>query len=422
MDDRMSQLPQHIVHHIMSFLPPPTDTTRISVLSKYFNSIWRSFPILAFRRSLLYRLTFSEFANSVLKSIASYKTSAPSARLQKFSFESHYSCLLALDGRVDYMLNFALQNKVQELKLDFDRNYTYYCFPEAIFSANQIISLDLRGLRLEPPHITLSCPSIENFSLEDCHGLTSIILRGASLKQVKLIRCPDLRKFHIEGPTSVEHVTYRGRTKWLSKCEMNIASCYKSIKVLELIDEWTGKEWLETHSCMLHNLEKLIVTRCNFRWNNARLCLDKLKSAVLKDCSIEAGEIEAPNLVWFEYWSYNTKVDRRKISISSTSSLLNVKLLFNYDKYYPLDYPASEYLEKLVRPFSNFQKITLACTTYQFTCWQGSNFKEVVLENFDDTENNVLAEYFCKTCKVVRFVKNITATNHPKKEYGLREL
>ncbi|KAF3431721.1 hypothetical protein FNV43_RR26456 [Rhamnella rubrinervis] len=242
-------------------------------------------------------MNFSEFANFVLKSIASYKTSATSTRLQKFSFESHYSCLLALDGRVDYMLNFALQNKVQELKLRsrykgkkhiFDRNYKplqyMYRFPEAIFSAGQIISLDLRGLRLEPPHITLSCPSIENFSLEDCH-------------------------------------------------------------VLELIDEWTGQEWL--HSCVLHNVEKLIVTRCNFRWNNARLCLDKLKSAVLKDCDIEAGEIEAPNLVWFEYWSYTTKVDRRTFSISSTSSLLNVKLLFNYDKYYPLDYPASEYLEKM---------------------------------------------------------------------------
>ncbi|KAF3448341.1 hypothetical protein FNV43_RR09054 [Rhamnella rubrinervis] len=47
--DRISEFPEHIIHHIMEFLPIDTaDVTRMSVLSKKFFSFWCSLPVLDF--------------------------------------------------------------------------------------------------------------------------------------------------------------------------------------------------------------------------------------------------------------------------------------------------------------------------------------------------------------------------------------
>lgn len=45
--DRISSLPEDIIHHVMSFLST-VEVTRTSVLSKRFNSIWSIFPVIDF--------------------------------------------------------------------------------------------------------------------------------------------------------------------------------------------------------------------------------------------------------------------------------------------------------------------------------------------------------------------------------------
>ncbi|KAF3457161.1 hypothetical protein FNV43_RR01818 [Rhamnella rubrinervis] len=298
------------------------------------------------------------------------------------------------------MLNFALQSEVQALKLDFGERLgpfkDMYCLPEAIFSAKGITSLDLRGLRLGHPHVTLSCPSIENFRLEDCYGFTT--------------------------PTGVEHVTFRG-TVLHDEYEMNIASCYKSIKVSELIAVTIGEEWLETNSCVLHNVEKLILTHCNIEWSNSRLYLDKLKSVVVCEGYITvADEIEAPNLASFEFWSSIGRACPAGIfSILSITSLLKnmgtVELVDSVLWFAPR--PNIISITTPDRPLIRSIKFTREDEPVK--CGRGNSFEEVILENFDDKDNFSLETYFSETCKVVRFVNNINATNRPRKNYGLAE-
>ncbi|KAF3448296.1 hypothetical protein FNV43_RR09009 [Rhamnella rubrinervis] len=46
--DRISELPEDVIHRIMKFLHKAEDATRISILSKKFFSIWCSFSALDF--------------------------------------------------------------------------------------------------------------------------------------------------------------------------------------------------------------------------------------------------------------------------------------------------------------------------------------------------------------------------------------
>ena len=45
MKDRLSDLPENLIHHIMSFLPRK-ETGKFCVLSKTLSSVWLSFPAL----------------------------------------------------------------------------------------------------------------------------------------------------------------------------------------------------------------------------------------------------------------------------------------------------------------------------------------------------------------------------------------
>ncbi|MFS7942119.1 putative F-box domain, leucine-rich repeat domain superfamily, F-box-like domain superfamily [Helianthus anomalus] len=50
----ISDLPESIVHHIMSFLTT-VDVTRLSILSKKFISLWGSYPVIEFDQKMFAR-------------------------------------------------------------------------------------------------------------------------------------------------------------------------------------------------------------------------------------------------------------------------------------------------------------------------------------------------------------------------------
>ncbi|KAH7514858.1 hypothetical protein FEM48_Zijuj11G0135100 [Ziziphus jujuba var. spinosa] len=226
----MSDLPESIIHHIMSFLSA-LDAIRISVLSKKFFCIWISFPILVFNFELFARrLNKSSkeetnlFLNFVQQSLRIRKLNG--VCLEKLIFNASLRGFKS-DCRVDEMLNYAELNKVRDLSI-VDPNFKLwqhqkpYCFrvDHSIFSAKSITNMNLQGFDLKPQDINLNFPSVENFSLTNCCGFRSIELSGPKLKIVQFDSCNGLKKIHIDAPKSLVSFSYGGQWK---QCEIDLS-------------------------------------------------------------------------------------------------------------------------------------------------------------------------------------------------------
>lgn len=147
-DDRISKLPEPILHHIMSFLHV-TDAARMSTLSKVSDSAWNSLPYLNFDDIFYW---WSKDLNVVIdQTLASRKKHKIS--MQRFSlWLGHYHRL----SYVDRWIKILIACNIKELNLrvdkrDYQGSMVYSRLPEAIFAAKSLNVLSLYGSKIELP-------------------------------------------------------------------------------------------------------------------------------------------------------------------------------------------------------------------------------------------------------------------------------
>ncbi|KAM3308218.1 hypothetical protein P3S67_009962 [Capsicum chacoense] len=147
-DDRISKLPEPILHHIMSFLHV-TDAARMSTLSKVSDSAWNSLPYLNFDDIFYW---WSKDLNVVIdRTLASRKKHKFS--MQRFSlWLGHYHRL----SYVDRWIKILIACNIKELNLrvdkrDYQGSMVYSRLPEAIFAAKSLNVLSLYGSKIELP-------------------------------------------------------------------------------------------------------------------------------------------------------------------------------------------------------------------------------------------------------------------------------
>jgi hypothetical protein len=171
--DFLSNLPDPIIHHIMSFLPT-RDSTRVSILSKRLGSVCRSYPILDFDQPLYDShskeklksppFVFLDFMQKSLKPLYDKGFKGSSVLFLDFMqkslerFESNISiekfklCIKDHDGRsderMDKSISFAKEHNVKELVLNFEDvwrfNPKFYNLPKTI-TPKSIVVLNLAG-------------------------------------------------------------------------------------------------------------------------------------------------------------------------------------------------------------------------------------------------------------------------------------
>ncbi|XP_015876321.3 F-box/LRR-repeat protein 25 [Ziziphus jujuba] len=284
-NDRISDLPEPIIHHIMSFLPSTLDATHMSSLSKKFFSTWRSFPELVFdfgsfanlrRVKKTSNIKIHMFLNWVYDSIQSRllnDTTTPCC-FERLTFWGPLDGFKSEDYRVEKLLDFAVEKKVKDLDLsgelkyyDYVRESKPYSFPvdHAIFSASSVRNLKLQGFRLKQKDLTFNFPSVESFSLKNCCGFKSIKLSGTKLREVKLESCEGLRKIDIDATETLESFCFGGVKE---KCVIGLSSA-KFHKSLELrtenfVDEfWVGNEKSNLYGDRWFDNWK-IITKCKY--------------------------------------------------------------------------------------------------------------------------------------------------------------
>ncbi|XP_050221873.1 putative F-box/LRR-repeat protein At5g02930 isoform X2 [Mercurialis annua] len=177
-EDRISELPDCLLHHIFSFADT-TDAVKTCTLSKRWRYLWTSLPFL----KLSYK-SFSKINVNFINQVLMRRNSVP---ITSFYFSSPFQVKASA---VEPWICYAINHQVQHLTIELNCPASPVEFPNCFYSCTSLTTLKLDaydfGLMLPK---TLGLSSLKNlhlvsFRIEDFDG--SIFSSCPNLKTLKL--------------------------------------------------------------------------------------------------------------------------------------------------------------------------------------------------------------------------------------------
>ncbi|KAL3634850.1 hypothetical protein CASFOL_021904 [Castilleja foliolosa] len=315
--DRLSQLPQPVLHSILSLLSQK-DAVRTCVLSKSWRYLWHGRLNVEFSDKMFARK--NEFLDKTLQRYLDQNLS-----LQQFLVDIHY--------KVDFVLlqkwiPMVIMNMgVRSFNLIFHESNIVFLLPLVVFQSESLVELhlkrcnlytlkstdnvmlnNLQTLRLHDVYITdeifdkiiSSCPLIENLNLSRCIGLTSISLRKHH--NIKDFGCSvnDKIIFEIEGPHTLESFHIENYCPYWFLPYKNMH--FPHLKSLKLQRVKLNAETFNNFSSFFPCLNELIINECK-GLKDFRLFSSSIKRLTIK---MDPGKrikafIDTPNILYFEY-------------------------------------------------------------------------------------------------------------------------
>ncbi|KAK9069570.1 hypothetical protein SSX86_011474 [Deinandra increscens subsp. villosa] len=166
MIDYISDLPDCILHHILSFLPTK-EVVKTSILSKRWKTMWVSVPSLDFDDSLLYAtevdLQHSLDSTSFMDSVERILRLRDGSQIEKFRL----SCrVCSHPSRVSSWISNVIMHNVQELYLCIFAEDPFV-IPQSMFDCKSlvILKIELDSLIEIPARVSLPCLKILHLSL-----------------------------------------------------------------------------------------------------------------------------------------------------------------------------------------------------------------------------------------------------------------
>ncbi|PON68683.1 F-box domain containing protein [Trema orientale] len=316
--DRLSNLPNPLIHHILSFVPT-LEVVRMSILSKRWRRVWYSIPALhfcdidhmgQFRFKSQPRKAFNKFVDKCLKQ-----------REVGFVFGFAIPYRILTSAALDNWLSFAIRRNVEELDLRAKpkfKKFVDYCLPETVLNARSLTVLKLESLTLDgscsvnlPSLISLSlvdvklhdevlhnlllgCPALNKFLLKKCAGLLNTIISSSTLKFSEIVEdFIHYRAIKVEG-ANLQSLIYDGF------CDNICLSACKAIRNLSLLFSGLDDQSLEDLIFGLPLLECLTISASPYCLKHFRICGQHLRSIRLEksyDDGLVKVTIDAPNLV-----------------------------------------------------------------------------------------------------------------------------
>ncbi|KAF5765312.1 putative F-box domain, leucine-rich repeat domain superfamily, F-box-like domain superfamily [Helianthus annuus] len=320
--DRISRLPEYIVHHILSFLDPfngpPVEFVRMSVLSKTWFNLTASFHILDFS---IYRFGFSQ-RESFFKYVE-YTTS----RFCHHNLPAHTFKLITCIRNpaelvvVNRCLELVLKNGVRELLISITySSVSKYCLPNTLLSVSLLRSLTVRDCALPSSfmldalkfesliylelanvhiddevikYITTSCPVLQEFKISYCYGFKRFCVYGhQNLQNVVIDVDIPIEIIGIEAPnlTTLE-------VSGIQPPQMSLVSCKKLTSVSYNGYSNDFPNFLSNFP-LVENLTLVSESGCK----SLKLSSHSLRTLLLHShCDLEKIELSTPNLGVFIY-------------------------------------------------------------------------------------------------------------------------
>ncbi|KAG7018303.1 putative F-box/LRR-repeat protein, partial [Cucurbita argyrosperma subsp. argyrosperma] len=325
--DLISELPDPILQHILSFLPIKQIVQTI-ILSKRWSHLWLTFPSLEFDTNF-FRLELD---------LSKTEQSAKKKRLQLIDFveqtlrqlKSLRKFKLCVDFPwpssatvVDRWVGYVLENSVRELEIVVTvENGKRYNLPQSVLASQSLTVLTVGDCKLCPPldgfrllgmkRVTLlgvfvedeivkrlvsNCRFIEHIELDSCLGLRSVWLCDThELMTMKVHNNSGLCELGIKA-MNLEAFEFSGQYQ---PCCIDISSC-KNLKTLILTMVAITDDWF--HDCIIEfpMLEMLALSYCHML-ESLRISSSHLKKFILCGCeSVTRLDIDAPCLLELEY-------------------------------------------------------------------------------------------------------------------------
>lgn len=227
--DRISQLPEHIIHHILFFMPLK-DAARTSTLSMTWRQAWNSLPRSDFRfsspnssYSFVSEEEKAEFVEKTEQFIKSVDEALLPLReqkkiIQRFSLRMNL-CDAIYDSCIDSWIELVNGNHIETLDLDILSmiHVKNYVLPQKTFSVESLVKLSLSGCKLESDYfsynmkpiclreLTLRFVEIDSHTIMKilrCCPLLEVFVLDLFLKMrsfVHLVNVPKLKKAKLYG-------------------------------------------------------------------------------------------------------------------------------------------------------------------------------------------------------------------------------
>lgn len=271
--DRISDLPDEILHQILSKLLSIKSIAQTSVLSKRWKHVWLCYPDLDFTTTTVHNNN-RRMISSINQVLSHHDKNFGIRVLRLKRDRLSFTCLNTL-------FRTAIKNNVQELDVEVSTD-DYFNFPRSVLSSNSLRVFKLMslypGFRLPPPLILkngfqslfslslsrvilydqpclinlfddLSFPKLRNLTLEMCVGLKRLNVRCRGIQDLSLKSCYDLEELRI----CIQ------RLKNLTV--MNCFHVYTDNSFVEIDAPTLGTIYWSnislTHKCVLENLKSV---------------------------------------------------------------------------------------------------------------------------------------------------------------------
>lgn len=334
LNDGISELPDHILHYILSFLPVK-DAARTSILSKRWRNMWDSLPYLNFGSSFLKNVTTlhghrnrrqlkrNKISLKLVDEII-LRRSRDNLHIERIYI--HFPNQLhsrrkrltrsPLNPKLKRWITCLATSSLRELYLS-NYAWSHHNLPSSILSAKSLSVLSLRGFtlsfRIKFPslrkleliasvldddimkNLFKGCPLLEDFSLDCCSEVEYIHVTGLlNLKRLVLKDVWELKKFEIDTP-QVEFL----RLKGLPYSPMVIN--FPRVRHLSLWGEFLNDKCLDEFVSRCVLLENLSIGLAP-ALENVKISSDSLKTLEVSLCkNLGKVEIIAPTLEYFYF-------------------------------------------------------------------------------------------------------------------------
>lgn len=274
--DRITDLPDPILHHILFFLPIKS-IAQTSLLSKRWRSLWSSFPDLDFT-------TISPFAITSTTNKLNTKRSKLSLSMDfithVLALRDKHSDLRSLRFRarlsfsqLNGLIRSAIRQNVQELDAEVATG-DYFNFPRGVISSECLRVLKLKskypGFRLLPSSVmTSGFPSLHTLSL----SLVILYEQSSLLDLFTESSFPRLKRLNLGSCIGMEHL----RVSCRALEDLTVENCYQlhgleifcarleRLTVSNCFEGYCDKSWVEINAPRLKIIlwEYNVITNCS---------------------------------------------------------------------------------------------------------------------------------------------------------------